>query len=130
MILWDTGKFPEFDKLMDPVETEDNLSNRIAYKKWELELSHNNSFDLKMKQEKTQLFGVMLGQMSEYSKDLIKECEVGRESITEKCPLKLLNSIVLTHLANSRLGAEESLHSCNDHYSKLNMESNDTISSY
>ena len=115
---------------MDPVETGDNLSNRIAYKKWELELSHNNSFDLKMKQEKTQLFGVMLGQMSEYSKDLIKECEVGRESFTEKCPLKLLNSIVLTHLANSRLGAEESLYSCNDHYSKLKMESNDTISSY
>ena len=78
--------------------------------------------------EKTQLFGVMLGQMSEYSKDLIKECEVGRESFTEKCPLKLLNSIVLTHLANSRLSAEESLYSCNDHYSKLKMESNDTIS--
>ena len=115
---------------MDPVETGDNLSNRIAYKRWKLELAHNNSFNLKMKYEKTQLFGVLLGQMSEYSKDLIKECEVGRESFTEKCPLKLLNSIVLTHLANSRLGAEESLYSCNDHYSKLKMESNDTISSY
>ena len=98
---------------MDPVETGENLSNRIAYKRWELELAHNNSFDLKMKYEKTQLFGVMLGPMSEYSKDLIKECEVGRESFTVKCPLKFLKSIVLTHLANIRLGAEESLYSRN-----------------
>ena len=45
-----------------------------------LELAHNTSFDLKMKYEETQLFEVMLGQMSEYSKDHIKECEVGRES--------------------------------------------------
>ena len=39
----------------------------------------------------------------------------------------MLNSIVFVHLANSRLGAEESLYSWND---KLEMESNDTISSY
>ena len=37
---------------------------------------------------------------------------------------------MLTHLAISRLGGEESLYSCNDHYSKLKMESNNTISSY
>ena len=49
------GIFSEFDVLMDPVETENTLSNGIAYKRWELELEHNNSFDLKIKYEKTQL---------------------------------------------------------------------------
>ena len=33
-------------------------------------------------------------------------------------------------MANSRLGAEESLYSCNDHYNKLIMETNDTLSYY
>ena len=87
------------------------MIDKIAYKKWELELARNNSFEAKMKTEKTQLFGVMLGQMSDASKDLINECDLGRESFEDKYPLKLLKSIVLTHMANSRLGAEESLSS-------------------
>ena len=33
-------------------------------------------------------------------------------------------------MANSRLGADESLYSCNDHYNKLIMETNDTLSYY
>ena len=125
-----TGDFPILEDLADPVETGKKLPDKIAYKKWELELARNNAVEAKMKTEKTQLFGVMLGQMSDASKDLINECDLGRESFEDKCPLKLLKSIVLTHMANSRLGAEESLYSCNDHYNKLIMETNDTLSYY
>ena len=62
----------------------------------------------------------MLGQMSDASKDLINECDLGRDSFEDKCPVKLLKSIVLTRMANSRLGAEGSLYSCNDHYQQIN----------
>ena len=102
--------------------TGKKLPDKIADKKWELDLARNNSVEAKMKTEKTQLFGVMLGQMSDASKDLINECDLRRESFKDKCPLKLLKSIVLTHMASSRLGADESLYSCNDHYNKLIME--------
>ena len=47
------GIFSEFDVLMNPVETENTLSNGIAYKRWELELAHKNSFDLQMKYKNT-----------------------------------------------------------------------------
>ena len=73
------GTFPKFIVFLDLIETDNASSNKIEYKEWGLELAHNTSFDLKMKYEETQLFKVMLGQMSEYFKDLIKECEVGRE---------------------------------------------------
>ena len=47
--------------------TGKKLPDKIAYKKWELDLARNNSVEAKMKTEKTQLFGVMLGQMSDAS---------------------------------------------------------------
>ena len=53
-----------------------------------------NRFDEKLAVEKIQLFGIMIGQMSELSKDLIKETEIGREAFENKDPLMLLKGAI------------------------------------
>ena len=48
------GDFPTFEDLADPVVTGKKLTNKIAHKKWELDLARNNSVEAKIKTEKTQ----------------------------------------------------------------------------
>ena len=52
----------------------------------------------------------MIGQMSEPSKYLVKETEIGREAFDNKDPLMLLKGAIQTHISDSRLGAEQGLH--------------------
>ena len=65
--------------------------------------------------------------MSEPSKDLIKETEIGRESFENKDPLMLLKGSIQTHMSNSRLGAEQGLHNTQEVYNLLKMESGETV---
>ena len=57
-------------------------------------------------EEKIQLFVIMIGQISEPSKELIKETEIGQEAFDNKDPLMLLKGAIQTHMSDSRLGAE------------------------
>ena len=52
----------------------------------------------------------MIGQISESSRDLTKETEIGRESFTEEDRLKLPRGIVQTHMCGSRLGSDQNFH--------------------
>ena len=124
------GSLPTQEKLKDPTETGSALQDKLRYKKWELALNAYTAFEAKLETEKVQVFGVMLGQMSGSSKDLVKECELGRTAFQERCPLNLLKSIVATHMSDSRLGAPESLYHVTDAYARLTMETSDTISSF
>ena len=66
--------------------------------------------------------------MSELSKDLIKETEIGREAFDNKDPLMLLKGAIQTHMSDSRIGAEQGLHKTQQVYNSLKMESGDTVS--
>ena len=68
------------ESLLYHIATGNLLADKIAYKKWELQLNSNTAFDQKFATEKTQIFGIMLGQMSDSSKDLTKECEIEKMS--------------------------------------------------
>ena len=64
-----TGEYPSRPEPELPEDEDD----RVGFKVWEVAYVSKNRFDEKWAVEKIQLFGIMIGQMSEPSKDLIKE---------------------------------------------------------
>ena len=87
-------------------------------------------FDKKLAVKKFQLFGIMIGQMSKPSKDLIKETEIGREAFDNKDPLMLLRGAIHTHMSDSRLGAEQGLEKTQQVYNSLKMECREMVSGF
>ena len=100
----------------------------MAFKIWEISYSAKVKFDQKLAVEKTQLFGIMLGQMSDGSKDLIRETEIGRNAYEAKDPLLLLRGAIQIHISDSKLAAEQSLHETRNLYNQLRMENHENVS--
>ena len=121
-----TGEYPSRPEPELPEDEDD----RVGFKVWEVAYVSKNRFDEKLAVEKIQLFGIMIGQMSEPSKDLIKETEMGREAFDNKDPLMLLKGAIQTHMSDSRLGAEQGLHKTQQVYNSLKMESGETVSGF
>ena len=121
-----TGEYPSRPEPELPEDEDD----RVGFKVWEVAYVSKTRFDGKLAVEKIQLFGIMIGQMSEPSKDLIKETEIGREAFDNKDPLMLLKGAIQTHMSNSRLGAEQGLHKTQEVYNSLKMESGETVSGF
>ena len=120
-----TGDYPSREELEVPASND-----KVQFEIWKVEFSSNRKFKEKLESEKTQLFGVMLGQMSETSKDLIRETSIGRQAFVDKDPLMLLQGALQTHMSDSRLGGEQNLYMVQSTYSGLHMEQNETVSSY
>ena len=120
------GAYPVFTEPADPLDT----ATPAVKKKWEIKFTAwskiKDSFDL----DKTKLFGIMLGQMSESSKTRARETTMGQEAMTEQEPRKLLQAILATHLGDSRLGAEHHLFNMQQRYHMLKMGPTDTLVYY
>ena len=72
----------------------------------------------------------MLGQISDASKATIREAETGLAAMTAEDPLLLLRAIILTHLSDPRLGAEQNLLRVRMAYETVKMEQNDVLKYY
>ena len=123
------GSSGEYPTREDP-ELPDDEEDKVAFKMWDVAYNIKIKFDEKLRTEKTQLFGIMVGQMSDPSKDLIKETEIGRDAFSNKDPLMLLKGAILTHMSDSRLGANQGLHKAQEQYHHLRMEAHETVSAY
>ena len=115
-----TGEYP---KVEEP-ETPEDEAERIASKIWKIVYSAK----VKLAVEKMQLFGILLGQMLDASKDLIRETESRRNSYEAKDPLMLLRGAIQTHMSDCRLGAEQSLQKIQNLYNQIKMENQENIS--
>ena len=90
-------------------------------------------YDMKMielETDKKQVFGMMLGQISETSKATIRETEPGLAAITAENLLLIMRAIILTHLSNPKLGADENLLRVRMAYETVKMEPNDVLKYY
>jgi hypothetical protein len=70
---------------------------------WKLERTEYQSNLKTLEQDKTNLYGAMLGQMSESSKTRIGEVLLGVEAGNEFEPRKLLHAILVTHIGDTTL---------------------------
>ena len=72
----------------------------------------------------------MLGQISEQSKSTIRETEFGITAMLEEDPLLLLRAIILIHLSDPRLGADQNLLRVRMAYETVRMEPHDALKFY
>jgi hypothetical protein len=96
------GDYPEIIKPENPPEE----ATKVEQKKWEAVYSAWRKETIRLDQDKTRLYGLLLGQMGDNSKNRIRETQDGMESMETNDPLQLLSAIIATHMTDNRLGAE------------------------
>jgi hypothetical protein len=97
---------------------------------WELERVEYYKSKTKLEEDKQNLYGAMVGQMSESSKIRVKEVATGVQAESEQDPRKLLQAILATHVGDSTLGAEHQIHNIQQRYDLLVMQSHEHLSTY
>ena len=99
-------------------------------KLWELEQVEFFKNRTKLEEDKQNLYGAMVGQMSESSKIRVKEVAAGVQAESEQNPRKLLQAILATHVGDSTLGAEHQMHNIQQRYDHLIMQPYEHLSTY
>ena len=102
----------------------------MAATKWKRALELYDKLILTLREDRNQVFRLMLGQRSEQSKSTIRETESGATAMLEEDPLLLLRAIILTHLFDPRLGADQNLLRVRMAYEIVRMEPNDALKFY
>ena len=97
---------------------------------WKLERVEYIKARTKLEEDKQNLYGAMVGQMSENSKIRVKEVNVGVQADSEQDPRKLMQAILATHVADSTLGAEHQIHNIQQRYDHLVMEPHEHLSTH
>ena len=120
------GDYPVFPEPDDPIDT----ATAAERKKWEIKFSSWSKEQDNFALDKRKLFGIMLGQMGESSKNRVRETAIGIEAMEEQEPRKLLQAILATHLGDSRLGAEHHLFNMEHSYHLLRQGPNDSLVHY
>jgi hypothetical protein len=120
------GDYPQY---VAPVDIPADAGFMVATK-WKRALELFDKLVLTLREDRKQVFGLMLGQISEASKATIREAETGLAAMTAEDPLLLLRAIILTHLSDPRLGADQNLLRVRMAYETVKMEPNDVLKYY
>ena len=105
-------------------------ANFMVSTKWKRTLELYDKNVMTLREDRKQVFGLMLGQISEASKATIREAETGLAAMTAEYPLLLLRAIILAHLSDPRLGADQNLLRVRMAYETVKMEQNDVLKYY
>jgi Zinc knuckle len=111
-----------------PLPNEDSIKFEI--KKWEISYAKYIKDVDKLEADKLKVFGLMVGQIPENSKNRIKETDTGAIAMEQQDPRLLLSAILSTHLTDNRLGAEHNLNKIEQAFSKYVMEPGDSLAFY
>ena len=94
------GEYPEFEKVEDPPED----ASAVVLRKWDAAILKSDKENSLLKEEYKKLYGVLLGQMSDASKEKIRDTPGGQKAMMDKDPLELLSYVIATHMNNKRYG--------------------------
>jgi hypothetical protein len=120
------GDYPTLAKPITPAED----CSKFEMKIWEQSYSKYIKDLDRLEKDKAKIFGLMMGQMSDNSKNRVKETDMGAIAIDEQEPRLLLSSILATHLTDNRLGAEHNLYKIEQAFARYAMEPGDSLAFY
>jgi hypothetical protein len=120
------GDYPQLQE--PPLPKED--STKFEIKKWEISYAKYIKDVDKLKADKLKVFGLMVEQISENSKNRIKETDAGAIAMEQQDPRIQLSAILSTHLTDNRLRAEHNLYKIEQALSRYVMELGDSLSFY
>jgi hypothetical protein len=120
--------YPVFEEPEFPDEEDQN--NIAIMEIWKAEHRDYRDNTKKLDDHKTKLFGVLLGQMSETSKDQVMTTQEGKDAIDGKDPLNLVKAIVSTHLMAGQIDSDQNLYAAETNYRKIQMGETELIAAY
>ena len=101
-----SGEYPVNECPADP----DDADNKVEFKKWDHAYGNYIKKEDALTADKLKLYATMVQQMSDESFVLIQENTVGSKAMSEKCPKKLIEAIIFTHMSDSKVSSFSSLH--------------------
>jgi Zinc knuckle len=120
------GTYPTITEPIDPPED----ASRVELKKWEAKLAKFNKDKQALETDKPKVYGTMIGQISEASKNRIRETVTGSEAMETHDPRLLLQAIISTHMTDNRLGADHNLFKVEQAFNNYVMQKNDNLTYY
>ena len=113
MIFGAAGTLGDYPVYTLPDQPDDDAS---VYDRdiWKFDRNEYGKSLVELEEDKLNLYGAMLGQMSESSKTRAKEVPAGVEAENEFEPRKLLQAILATHIGDSTLGVAHQMHMCQE----------------
>jgi hypothetical protein len=118
--------YPELQE--PPLPNED--SSKFEIKKWEIAYAKFIIDVDKLEVDKLKVFDLMVGQISENSKNRVKETDTGAIAMEQQDPRLLLSAILSTDLTDNRLGAEHNLYKIEQAFHRYAMEPGDSLAFY
>jgi hypothetical protein len=97
---------------------------------WKRDFTEFRDKQEKFDADKAKLFGVIIGQMSDSSKDQVATTQDGMDALRDKDPLDLVKVIVTTHLTGGKTNDDENLYSAQYAYTQLVMSREEKIATY
>ena len=120
------GDYPVYALPAQPEEGASVYDTTI----WKLERTDYQNNIKTLESDQANLYGAMLGQMSESSKTRVKEVQLGVEAENKFEPRKLLHAILATHIRDSTLGVAHQMYMISQRYSDLVMGTHENLSMY
>ena len=123
------GTIGAYPTIIEPIDPPEDAS-RVELKKWEGKLAKYNKDKQALETDRAKVYGNMIGQISEASKNRIKETVTGSEAMETHDPRLLLQAIISTHLTDNRLGADHNLFKIEQAFNSYTMGKYDTLTYY
>lgn len=98
------GVLKEYPKIEAP-ENPDADAGVVEMTLWELALEEYEDARESLERDRLKLHILLLGQMSEGSRNRIEQSTAGEKALKEGDPLGLLSAVIATHVINSGFGA-------------------------
>ena len=122
-----TAAYPQFEAPDEPNQGVTTYPGKI----WEVKYRQYTDNLQRLAADKVKLTGVMLGQMGNTSKDLVKRRQEGIDAITNNDPLNLMKAIVATHLIGSDVDNMRNYYAAETNYREhLRMSETESIETY
>ena len=123
------GTLGDYPEIVEP-NIPDADCTKFQAKIWETAYSKYVRDQDKFEKDKLLIFGLMVGQMSDNSKNRVKETDIGSIAMQDQDPRLLLSAILATHLTDNRLGAEHNLYKIEQAFARYIMEPGDSLTFY
>ena len=111
-------------------EGDASVTAKMKMKIWELAYIEYTKITVKYEQEKRKVYAIMIGQMSESSKNRVSEISEGAVAMESEDPKGFLAAIIVTHMHDSRLGVMQNLCKAELAYTNTTMHPGETVIHY
>jgi len=124
----DNPSFPQLKEPDDPIEDEDGKLSEIEKIKYSKKYDMYLKDVVRLQADKTRLHGIVVGQLSESSKNQLKTTSEGIKALeVEKDPLKLVKAIRATHLSHSMVDPKIAFSTAQSLYENTRMDEKESL---